>query len=146
MPVMVTGTAWPGVPMAGLMPVMDGALGPEPTLNGSGLLLPAGVVIVTMSAPGVAFAAIVNTAVIWVLLTTTKFPWVTPGPFTHTAAPVTKFVPVMVTGTTCPSAPPLGETLVIVGSPFAGVVPLTVTVALAVLVVSAALVAVMVAV
>ena len=49
--------------------------------------------------------AIVNVAVICVLLTTVTPLTVTPTPLTFTLAPATKFVPVSVTGTLVPTVP-----------------------------------------
>jgi hypothetical protein len=71
------------------------------TVNGFDPLVPLAVVTVTLSVPTVALFAIVNVAVIDVLLATTTLLTVTP-PLTATVAPETKFVPVSVTGTAVP--------------------------------------------
>jgi hypothetical protein len=72
------------------------------TVNVCAPLVPAGVITVTLPAPGVAFAAIVKVAVIVVLFTTAKLLPDSPVPLYATAAPATKFVPVSVTGNAVP--------------------------------------------
>ena len=79
------------------------------------MLGPPDVVTVTSRDPSVASAAIVNVVVMDVLLTTVIAPTVTPAPVTPTVAPVTKFVPVNVTGTAVPCTPDEGFTKVNVG-------------------------------
>ena len=66
------------------------------------LLVPLDVVAVTLRAPSVAFGAIVNVAVMDVLLPTFKSLTVTPVPLTEIPVTPTKFVPVSVTGTVVP--------------------------------------------
>src|SRR5215471_7382811 len=101
-PVSVTGTLDPAPPEFGLIPLRAG---------GGGLIVntvagevPPDVVTVTFVAPGVAFAAIPNVAVIWVAFTTTRLLTVMLAP-AFTVAPVTKLVPVSVTGTLVPAVP-----------------------------------------
>jgi hypothetical protein len=82
-------------------------------------LVPLAVVTVTFLAPLAAEAAMVNVAVIEVLLATFTFATVTPLPLTATVLLVVKFVPVSVTFTLLPGSPFVGVTCVRVG----GLVP-----------------------
>ena len=63
-----------------------------------------------------ALPAIVNVAVICVLLTTVVLLTVTPVPLTFALAPATKFVPISVTGTLVPAVPLDGLTELSVGA------------------------------
>jgi hypothetical protein len=65
--------------------------------------------------PSTALAAMAKVAVIWVLLVTVVLVTVISAPFTLIVAPVVKFVPVRVTGSVCPWAPPVGLIEVRVG-------------------------------
>ena len=69
------------------------------------MVAPPAVVTVTLRAPKVAAAAMVNVAVIWVALTTATLLTVTPVEETVTVAPEMKFDPVRVTGTVSPWTP-----------------------------------------
>jgi hypothetical protein len=100
-PVSVTSTELPWPPEFGLTLVNAGAGGAD-TVNVFALLVPLAVVTVTLRAPSVAFRAIVNVAVIDVLLPTFKSLTVTPVPLTAIPVTPTKFVPISVTGTTVP--------------------------------------------
>ena len=86
------------MPEFGLTLVKVGTCGAV-TVNVWDPLIPPEVVTVTLSAPSVALLAIVNVAVMAVLLTTATLLTVTPVPVIAIAAPETKFVPVSVTGT-----------------------------------------------
>jgi hypothetical protein len=111
-PVSVTGTLVPLVPELG---AIANRVGPN-TVNISVLLVPPGVVTLTVLALAVAVAEIVNVVVTVVELTTVTVPTVTPGPDTATVVPIApKFVPVKVTGTAVPCWPLLGATEVSVG-------------------------------
>jgi hypothetical protein len=68
-------------------------------------LVPPVVVTVRSRVPRDAPEAIVNVVVIVVLLTTVTVPAVTPDPVMPMVAPLTKFVPVRVTGTAAPTEP-----------------------------------------
>ena len=67
-PVRVTGTLAPWTPLAGAIAVRVGAA--ALTVKTTGAVVPPVVVTVTLRAPVVAVAAMVNVAVIWVALTT----------------------------------------------------------------------------
>src|SRR4029077_20658557 len=116
-PVKVTFTVAPWVPVLGLIPVRVGAGGVgRLTVNGTGAEVPAVVFTVTLAAPVAALAVIVKVAVIWVVLTTTILVTVTPELVRFTPAPATKFVPVKVTFTVAPWVPVLGLIPVRVGA------------------------------
>jgi hypothetical protein len=111
-PVRVTLTLFPWMPLVGLI---------EASVGSGGLIVnvcvpevPPAVVTDTVRAPRVALAAITNVAVSVVPLGTT-FVTVTPVPLTATVAPATRFVPVSVTGTLALSAPNVGLIIVSVG-------------------------------
>jgi len=74
-------------------------------VNVTALVVVPEVVTVTFRAPSAAFAAMVNVAVISVLLTTAVLLAVTSVPLTLTVAPVAKLVPVSVTPKVCPGCP-----------------------------------------
>src|ERR1700674_1027943 len=75
-------------------------------VNPNALLVPLPVVTVTGALPGVALAATVSVAVIWVELTTFTLLKLSDVFELERLAPATKFAPVRVTGTLLP-APPL---------------------------------------
>lgn len=105
-PVNVTLTVCPCVPELGLTDVSVGA--PEFTVNTcEPVVLPA-LVTVTFCAPDGAFAAMVNVAVIDVLLATVVPLTVMPVPLRLIVDPLAKFVPVSVTDTAAPWMPLLG--------------------------------------
>jgi len=81
----------------------------------AGALVPPLVVTVTFLAPTAALAAIVNVALICVLLVMLRLPTVTPAP-APTVAPLTKLEPFKVTGTLVPWKPEFGLTPVSVGA------------------------------
>lgn len=82
----------------------------------AGVVVPPGVVTVTLLAPSAAPAVIVNVAVIVVGLTTVTALTVTPPPVAATVVPVVvKLDPVRVTGTAVPRRPVLGAIVVRVG-------------------------------
>jgi len=112
-PVSVTFTVCPCVPELGLTEVSVAA--PEFTVNACEPLIWLLLVTVTFWAPVGAFAAMVNVAVIDVLLTTVVLLTVTPVPLRLIVDPVAKFVPVRVTGTDVPWMPLLGVIEVSVG-------------------------------
>jgi hypothetical protein len=114
-PVSVTGTLVPCAPLFGLTVVSVGAGGV--TVNGTPLLIPLFVVTVTLLAPVSAVPEIVNVAVICVALTTVTPLTVIPPLPGFTVAPVTKFVPVSVTGTMLPWAPKAGDRPAMLGAP-----------------------------
>jgi hypothetical protein len=110
--VIVTFTALPTLPEFGCTCVIVGA---AVTVNVTALLVPLGVVTVTLRAPVAAFAAIVNVVVIVVPVTLVA-PTVTPAPLTWTTVwPGTKSVPVIVTFTAVPTFPEVGWICVIAG-------------------------------
>jgi hypothetical protein len=74
------------------------------------VLLPAGVATVTVAGPGAALGETVKVAVISVLLTTTTLVTVTPGLFTETVAPLTKFAPFRVMDALVPVVITVGRT------------------------------------
>ena len=90
------------------------------TVNVTVLLVPPGVVTLTVLAPSAAVAAIVK-VVVTVVEVTVKAPAVTPVPDTVTAVAPVRFVPVKVTATAAPWAPDVGAIEVSVGG--AEVVP-----------------------
>jgi hypothetical protein len=105
-PVNVTFTVCPCVPELGLTDVTVGA--PEFTVNTcEPVVLPA-LVTVTFCAPVGALAAMVNVAVIDVLLATVVPLTVMPVPLRLIEDPLAKFVPVSVTATAAPWMPLLG--------------------------------------
>lgn len=89
---------------------------PALTVNVTVLLVPPGVVTVTVLAEMVAVAEIVKFAVTVVELTTVMLLTEMPVPDTFTADVPARFVPVKVTGTTVPRWPLLGEIEVSVGA------------------------------
>src|SRR5712692_10179643 len=104
---MVTAVPPAAGPLLGLTLVTVGAVGDvyvNPLVSVP--LCVSGLVTTTFTAPA-AWAAVV--AVIWVALTTTTF--VAAVPPNITVAPITKFVPVMVTAVPPAAAPLLGLTL-----------------------------------
>src|SRR6202171_2238091 len=114
-PVIVTPPVCPCVPELGLTELSVGA--PAFTVNVCVPLVPVELVTVTFWAPVGAFEAMVNVAVIDVLLTTAVLLPVMPVPLRPIVAPDAKFVPVSVTGTVCPWVPELGLTELSVGAP-----------------------------
>jgi hypothetical protein len=93
-------------PIAGFVEVTVG--GSAVTVNVCEPLVLPEPVTVTFWAPVGAFVAMVNVAVIDVLLATVGLLTVIPVPLTVIVDPVAKFVPVSVTATTAPWAPLLG--------------------------------------
>jgi hypothetical protein len=89
-------------------------------VNGSALLVPAGVVTVTLCERRVADRAIRNVAVIVVELTTTALLTVTPLPFMLTVAGAVKLLPASVTVTVAPRAAAFGDRLLNIGAAEAG--------------------------
>ena len=79
------------------------------------LLVPPGVVTLTVLAPSAAVAVMVK-VVVTVVEVTVKAPAVTPVPDTFTAVAPVRFVPVSVTGTEVPRAPVVGAIAVSVGA------------------------------
>src|ERR1700682_1511125 len=114
-PVSVTATAAPWMPLLGAIEVSVGA--PAFTVHVCVPLAPFELVTVTFWAPVGAFEAMVNVAVIDVLLTTVVLLTVMPVPLRPIVAPDAKFVPVSVTGTAAPWMPLLGAIEVRVGAP-----------------------------
>src|ERR1039457_4748437 len=112
-PVRVTGTAAPRTPVAGAMVLSVGGGGL--TVKMAGALVPPLVVTVTFAPPSVALAAMVNVAVICVVLTTVTLPTVIPVLAMVTVAPPTKFAPVSVTGTAAPRTPVAGAMVLSLG-------------------------------
>lgn len=114
-PVRVTGTAVPRRPKFGLIEARVGVPGLT-TVKATGLLVPAGVVIVTFLAVSVAVGEMVSVVVAISErppgpppTVTTGAVAVTPPPETVTAVAPAKLVPLSVTGTLVPLAPALGE-------------------------------------
>jgi len=89
---------------------------PTFTVNVTVLLVPAGVVTLTVLAERVAVFEIVK-VVVTVVEVTVKAPTVIPVPDTFTAVAPVRFVPVKVTGTMVPRVPDVGAIEVIVGTP-----------------------------
>jgi len=85
------------------------------TVNVCGPLVPFALVTVTFWAPTAAFPAMVNVAVIDVLLATVALLRVMPVPLRPIVDADPKFVPVSVTGTACPCVPELALIEVSVG-------------------------------
>jgi len=112
-PVNVTITAWPSAPELGLTEASVAA--PEFTVNACEPLILLLLVTETFWAPVGALAAMVNVAVIDVLLTTVVLLTVIPVPLRLIEDPVAKFVPVSVTATAAPWMPLLGAIEVSVG-------------------------------
>jgi len=106
-PVRVTATDVPRISEAGTIDVNVGT-GGATTEKVTALLAPAGVVTVTFLALIVAVGAMVKVVVI-VVAVTVSGPTVIPPPLTFTALARVKPVPVIVTFTTVPCAPLLGE-------------------------------------
>jgi hypothetical protein len=110
-PVRVTGTLVPLTPVGGAMELSVGPV----TVKVTVLLVPPGVVTLTVLALSVAPAVMVKFAVTVVEFTTVMPPAVTPVPDTVTADVPVRFVPVKVTGTLVPLMPVLGAIEVSVG-------------------------------
>jgi len=89
---------------------------PTFTVNVTVLLVPAGVVTLTVLAERVAVFAIVK-VVVTVVEVTVKAPTVIPVPDTFTAVAPVRFVPVKVTGTMVPRVPDAGAMESSVGGP-----------------------------
>jgi len=89
--------------------------GATTTVNVTVLLVPPGVVTLTVLAPSAAVAVIVKVAVTVVALDVMPLT-VTPVPDTLTAVAPVRFVPVSVTGTEVPRAPVVGTIAVSVGA------------------------------
>jgi hypothetical protein len=103
----------PRAPVAGAIELNTG----PSTVKVSVLLVPPGVVTLTVLAESVAVPEIVNVVVIVVEFTTVMAPTVTPVPDTAAVVPVAvKLVPVRVTGTAAPRRPVLGATEFSVGT------------------------------
>src|ERR1035438_4317864 len=81
------------------------SVGGGPMRKRPGALAPALVVTVTFAAPSVALAAMVNVAVICVVLTTVTALTAIPVLLVAAVAPATKLVPVRVTGIAAPRTP-----------------------------------------
>jgi hypothetical protein len=112
-PASVTFTVCPCVPELGVTEVSVGA--PEVTVNACEPLIWLLLVTVTFWAPTGAVAAMVNVAVIDVLLATVRPLTVMPVPLRLIVDPVAKFVPDNVTATAVPCMPLLGVIDVSVG-------------------------------
>src|ERR1700730_3954398 len=100
-------------PIAGFVELT--VTGREFTVNVCEPLLLPELVTVTFCVPGTVRAAMVNVAVIAVLLTTVVLLTVMPVPLRLIVDPDPKYVPVRVTGTACPCMPEVGPTDVSVG-------------------------------
>jgi len=103
-PERVTGTVVPRTPVEGANPVSAGPC----TVNGTELLVPPGVVIVTALAVAAALDVMAKFAVTLVSLTTVRPVTVTPPPGTVIAVAPVNPVPERVTGTVVPRTPVLG--------------------------------------
>ena len=115
-PVRVTFTLVPSVPLFGFTIVSVGAGGF--TLNDVVGVTPFEVTeTVRTGGDSVALPLITNVAVMVVEFTRTTLEAVTPLPLTATVTGLTKFVPLMVTGTLVPWTPTAGLTPVTVGAP-----------------------------
>jgi hypothetical protein len=112
-PVSVTFTLCPCAPELGLTEVSVAA--PEFTVNACEPVVLPPLVTVTFWAPVGAVAAMVNVAVIDVLLATVTLLTVMPVPLRLIVDPVAKFVPVSVTATAAPWMPLLGAIALSVG-------------------------------
>ena len=106
-PVRVTGTVAPWMPLEGAMEVRVGAA--VLTVKTAAAVVPPEVVTETLRAPVGAVAEIVSVAVIWAALTTVTLLTVMSAEETSTVAPARKFVPVRVTGTVAPWTPLAGR-------------------------------------
>jgi len=100
-------------PIAGLVELT--VTGSEFTVNVCEPLVMPELVTVTFWGAGTALAAMVNVAVIDVLLATVALLTVMPVPLRPIVDPEPKYVPARVTGTACPCVPELGPTEVSVG-------------------------------
>src|SRR5882672_2605585 len=106
----------PSVPLVAAVKV-NVPCGAATTVNVTVLLVPPGVVTLTVLAPSVALAVMVK-VVVTVVEVEVKAPAVTPlPPDTVTAVAPVRFVPVKVTGTSVPRAPDVGAIEVSVGGP-----------------------------
>lgn len=114
-PVSTTFADVPRVSELGAIDVSVGA-GGATTVNVPALVVPAGVVTVTFRAPKVAVGAMVKVVVI-VVAVTVNGPTVIPPPETFTAVAPVRPVPVIVTFTTVPCTPLVGEIEAIVPTP-----------------------------
>ena len=114
-PVRVTGTVVPRTPDVGEIVASVGAAGAV-TEKVTVLLIPHGVVMLTVLADAVAVAEIVNVALTVVALTTVRPLTVTPAPETVIAVAPVRLVPVRVTGTAVPRRPVLGAIEASVGT------------------------------
>lgn len=128
-PVRVTFTAVPCMPLLGVTEVRVGVLCAAVTVKVSMLLVPPLVTTQVLCAPVATVEEMLYVAVICVGLTTTMLVWVSPLPCRWTCDAEVKFVPVRVTLTEVPRAPLDGVTDVRVGTPVTaftvnGVVPL----------------------
>src|SRR4029077_6442719 len=112
-PVRVTGTLCPWMPLFGLIALSVG--GAWFTVKIWTPLVPPKVAILTLWTPTVAFPAIANNALICVALITTVLLTATPVPLKPMVAPAMKLVPVSVTGTLSPWTPLFGLIAVNVG-------------------------------
>src|SRR2546427_3335034 len=99
-------TAVPSVPLVAAVKV-NVPCGAATTVNVTVLLVPPGVVTLTVLAPSVAVAVMVK-VVVTVVEVEVKAPAVTPLPDTVTAVAPVRFVPVKVPGTSVPRAPDVG--------------------------------------
>jgi hypothetical protein len=115
-PVRVTGTLAPRRPELGVIDVSAGTDGAT-TVKVAALVVPAGVVTVTLRAESVAVGAMVRVAVTVVAATAVTALTVMPVPVTFTAVSPVRRVPVIVTATTVPCAPVAGEIAVSVPTP-----------------------------
>ena len=114
-PVRTTGREVPRISDGGAMDVSVGA-GGGTTVNVPALVVPAGVVTVTLRALNVALDAMVK-VVVTVVAVVASGPTVMPPPDGFTAEASKRFAPVIVTGTTVPCAPLVGEMDAIVPTP-----------------------------
>jgi hypothetical protein len=112
LPVRVTGTVLPRMPVIG---AIETSVGPV-TVNGTVLVVPPGVVTLTVLAESVAPVVITKFAVTVVSLTMVIPLTVMPVPDTFTAVSLERPVPVRVTGTLVPRTPVLGTIEVSVGN------------------------------
>jgi hypothetical protein len=107
-PVRVTAGAVPCVPDVGAIEVSVGAATDEFTVNVTVLLVPTGVVTLTVWAPVVALAAIVQVALTEVAVGVPVIVQVTPLADTFTAVAPVRLVPVRVTAGAVPCVPDVG--------------------------------------
>jgi hypothetical protein len=115
-PVRVTAGAVPCVPDVGAIEVSVGAGTDASTVNVWVLLVPPGVVTLTVWAPVVALDAIVQVALTEVAVGVPLITQVTPVPLTFTAVAPVRLVPVRVTAGAVPCVPELGAIEVSVGA------------------------------